>query len=198
MKRLLLILLILNAVLVLPAPLALLAASGVVPDLPSWPHDLVVRNNSGQRVKVTPVCVRPDGSLRPARLYPDRYARRMLDRVGGLPVEAGATATFVYDRENADVAALIIEDEQGRLGELAAPPVAAEQPLTIDIDALQTLAPVAPRHARVFAEAQQPRPRLRWPLAWFLLPCLTFVPLLLAYRWAAKRTRPRGGPGPRV
>jgi hypothetical protein len=184
MKRRLLILLVLNAVLVLPAPLALLAASGVMPDLPSWPHDLVVRNNSGQRIKITPICVRPDGSPRLAKLYPDRTTRRMLDRVGGLPVAAGATATFVYDREYADVAALIVEDEQRQLRELVAPAVAAGQPLTIDIDALETLAPVAPKYARVFDEAQQPRPRLRWPLVWFLLPCVTFILLFVAYRRA--------------
>jgi len=113
MKRLLLILLVLNAVLMLPAPLALLSASGVMPDLPSWPHDLVVRNNSGERIKITPICVRPDRSPRLAKLYPDRRTQRMLDRSGGFPLEAGAAATFVYDREDADVAALIVEDEQG-------------------------------------------------------------------------------------
>ena len=184
MKRLLLILLLLNGVLVLPAPLALLVASGVVPDLPSWPQDLIIRNNSGQRINVTPICVRPDGSPRLAKLYPDRKTQRMLDRVGGLPVEAGATATFVYDREYADVAALIIEDEQGQLRELAAPAAAAGQPLTIDIDSLETLAALSPKYARVFDEAQHPRRRLRWPLVWFLLPCLTFVLLFVAYRRA--------------
>ncbi len=185
MKRLLLILLVLNVVLMMPAPLALLSDSGVIPDIPSWPHDLTVRNNSGERIKITPICVRPDLSPRRAKLYPDQKTLRMFDRSGGFPVEAGATATFVYDREDADVAALIVEDEQGRLRELAAPAVASGHLLTIDIDALQTLPPVTSKYARVFDESQQPyQPRVA--LVWFLLPYLTFVFLFAAYRRTSK------------
>ncbi|MBC7783241.1 MAG: hypothetical protein H7144_05325 [Burkholderiales bacterium] len=179
MKPVLLILIILNVFLV---ALALLAVSGVVPQLASWPHDLIIRNRSGHQIKVTLICVHPDGSPRSAKLYPDRTASRMLSPVGGLAIPEGADATFVYDREYAEPAALIIEDERGRAVEMPAPETAPNQPLTFSIDSLESLAIVTPTYRSVLNESKRP-PR---PTGWYLLPCLTLVVLVATY-WRTTR-----------
>ena len=95
MKRWLPILIFVNAALVFPAVIAAAWVLGIVPEPASWPQDLIVHNNTGQRIKVTPVFVREDGTPCVGLLLPDRKAQRMLARNA-----ASADAETIMRHEN--------------------------------------------------------------------------------------------------
>lgn len=184
MRHLPFILLILNLVLLIPASIALLGLFRLIPDLASWPNDLIVHNQSGQLLKITPICVGPDGSPRHIRLFPDRETQRMLERPGGWPIAPGATANWMFDRENSELIAVIVEDAQGRLRQQSVPPVEPPLPIMIEIGSIDALGPMSPAYKQVFAESQQTWRQLMTPLAWFILPFLSIVPISIAFRRA--------------
>src|SRR5690348_3526721 len=124
MRRVLLVLLILNGLLLpLSCIPVLLLFNAVNPMQLMFVTGFTVQNRTGGTLSVTPIgTVGPDGHRRPLPLMRWQIPAVPASRNGRLPVQSGKTITLYYDWDDINFSELVIEAEDGELRQLVVNP----------------------------------------------------------------------------
>jgi hypothetical protein len=189
MRKILLTLLILNALLLPLGCVAILAVVNTInPLVAAFVTDIHVTNQSGQPITVTPIgTMGAEGHRYPLPVYISRFPAIAASRCGGFAVEPGATRVILYDWDDTNLSEIVVDFADGTSRQWVVDPEPTKNqyrpPATnrFVIDAAAELEVVPANVAAAAAQARQPS--RQWLVVFLLLlPCLTFYYLLQAYR----------------
>ncbi|MFG0252184.1 MAG: hypothetical protein ACF8NJ_04840 [Phycisphaerales bacterium JB038] len=195
MKRLHALLFLVSVVLLpfLPLLLALPILGALNPLVTAFLVDISVTNRTGETIRVTPIGASGAEAERcPLPIYSHRGPpSRMSSQLGGFIVQPGQTRVILYDYDDANLAEIVVEREEGDLLQLVvnpSPELNRYSPPALNafvIEDFTALAPIGGEVRVAFDDAQEEYHflssylRITWPLlSASLLPWVVFLYLL--------------------